>query len=253
VSRPVALVTGVGRQVGIAAGIVERLASDGWDIAMSYWSAYDQRMPWGERPNSVAGIHAAVRDRGARLVSVEADLADSATPGALFEAAESALGPVSALVLCHAEDIESGILDTTIENFDLHFAINARASWLLIREFATRFSGEPGTGRILALTSDHTAFNLPYGASKGALDRIVIAAAIELADRGISANVVNPGPIDTGWMSGEIAAELSAKTPAGRLGTPRDTAALVAFLLGPDGGWITGQLLHSDGGFSTSS
>ena len=249
-ARPIALVTGVGRQIGIAAGIVDRLASDGWDIAMNYWSPYDQRMPWGAVPGNVSAIEGAVRDRGANVLSLEADLSDPAAPAALFEATESALGPVTALVLSHAEDIESGILDTTVENFDLHFAVNTRASWLLVRELATRFAGQKGNGRIIALTSDHTTFNLPYGASEGALDRIVIAAAKELGPAGITANLINPGPIDTGWMTPELAAELAAATPAGRLGTPRDTASLVSFLLSGDGGWITGQLLHSDGGFS---
>jgi 3-oxoacyl-[acyl-carrier protein] reductase len=250
VARPVALVTGVGREVGIAAGIVARLAADGWDIAMTYWSPFDRRSPWGQRPNSVAAIEAAGRNNGANVFSTETDLSDPATPATLFDAVELALGPITALVLSHAEDIESGILDTSIENFNLHFAVNTRASWLLIREFANRFAGEPSAGRIVALTSDDTAFNLPYGASKGALDRIVIAASIELADRGIRANIVNPGPIDTGWMSPELAIELAAKTPAGRLGTPTDTASLVAFLLSNDGGWINGQLLKSDGGLS---
>jgi 3-oxoacyl-[acyl-carrier protein] reductase len=250
VQRPVALVTGVGREVGIAAGIVGRLASDGWDIAMTYWSEYDARPPWGERAGTVSAIESAARDRGARVFAVEADLTDVTAPTALFDATEAALGPVTALVLAHAEDIESGILDTTAANFDRHFAINTRASWLLIREFATRLTATPGSGRIVALTSDHTSSNLPYGASKGALDRIVIAAARELGELRISANVVNPGPIDTGWMTPELAEELTTKTPAGRLGQPTDAAALVAFLLSADGGWINGQLLKSDGGFS---
>ncbi len=118
----------------------------------------------------------------------------------VFEAAETAVGPVTALVLAHAEGVESDIMTTTVESFDRHFAVNARASWLLAREFARRFRGEPGRGRIVALTSDHVAGNLPYGASKGALDRIVLAAATEFGHdgRGITANVVNPGPTDTG-------------------------------------------------------
>lgn len=109
------------------------------------------------------------------------------------------------------------------------------------------------TGRIVALTSDHTAHNLPYGASKGALDRIVVAAAVELAGRGIRANVINPGPIDTGWMDPQIREAGIAQTPAGRLGTPSDTADLVRFLMSDAGGWINGQVLYSNGGFKTSS
>jgi len=122
--------------------------------------------------------------------------------------------------------------------------------------FAERLAAGPTTqvtGRIVALTSDHTAHNLPYGASKGALDRIVVAAAVELAGSGIRANVINPGPIDTGWMDAPIRAAGVAQTPAGRLGTPNDTADLVRFLMSDAGGWINGQVLYSNGGFKTPS
>jgi 3-oxoacyl-[acyl-carrier protein] reductase len=158
--------------------------------------------------------------------------------------------------MSHCESVDSGILSTSLESWDRHYAVNARASWLLVRAFAERLPvqppGGPAAAHVVALTSDHTAHNLPYGSSKGALDRIVIAAALELADRGLRANVINPGPIDTGWMDDRIRAFGVAETPAGRLGTPRDTADLVRFLFSEAGGWINGQLLHSNGGFKTS-
>jgi 3-oxoacyl-[acyl-carrier protein] reductase len=88
------------------------------------------------------------------------------------------------------------------------------------------------------------------GASKGALDRIVTAAAVELADRGVRANVINPGPIDTGWMSDEIREWCLGETPAGRLGSADDVANLVRFLLSSQGSWINGQTLYSNGGFA---
>ena len=134
-------------------------------------------------------------------------------------------GPITALVLSHAHDVESGILDTTAESFDAHVAVNARASLLLIAAFARQ--APPEGGAIVALTSDHTTGNLPYGASKGALDRIVISAARELGPRGISANALNPGPIDTGWMDDGIRSALQPMHPLGRLGTPSDIAAFV--------------------------
>ena len=79
-----------------------------------------------------------------------------------------------------------------------------------------------------------------------------MAAAVELASRGVRANVINPGPIDTGWMSPQIRQLGIAQTPAGRLGTAADTTDLVRFLMSDAGGWITGQLLYSNGGFKTS-
>ena len=248
--RPVALVTGVGRTVGIGAGVASQLAVSGWDIAFTYWHAYDDRMDWGPEAGATAAITQSLEGDGATAVAIEADLAVVAEPARVFDAAEQALGDVTALVMCHCEAVDSELLDTTVESFDRHFAVNARATWLLIREFGLRFRGVYGSGRIISLTSDHTAHNLPYGASKGALDRITLAAAEEFADLGICANAINPGPVDTGWMSAEIRAQGIAKTPLGRLGTPQDTAHLVDFLCSPQGSWINGQLLYSNGGFS---
>lgn len=248
--RPVALVTGVGRTVGIGAGIARRLAASGWDIAFTYWTAYDERMDWGVQSGATAETTKELTELGATAVPIEADLVDPAAPERIFAAAEERLGNVTALVMCHCESVDSGILDTTIESFDRHFAVNARATWLLIREYGRRFTGAPGTGRIIALTSDHTVNNLPYGASKGALDRITLAAAHELSHLGISANVINPGPIDTGWMNDDIRAAGIRETPLARLGTPEDTANLVDFLCSPRGQWINGQLLMSNGGFA---
>jgi 3-oxoacyl-[acyl-carrier protein] reductase len=249
-SRPVALVTGVGRTVGIGAGIARQLAVSGWDIAFSYWNAYDRRMSWGVEAGAADSIGRALAEHGAAVAAIEADLSDTAAPAAIFDEAERRLGPVTALVMCHCESVDSGILDTTIESFDRHFAVNTRASWLLIREHGRRFRGRRGAGRIIALTSDHTVGNLPYGASKGALDRITMAAAHELAHIGISSNVINPGPVDTGWMTDAIRASGIRQTPLGRLGTPQDTANLVDFLCSSQGQWINGQLMLSNGGFA---
>lgn len=248
-SRPVALITGVGRAQGIGIGIARGLAEQGWDLALSHWPPSDEAVFGDSATEGLQDAIAALVDVGARVIALPVDLEQATAAQSLVAETRERLGAIDGLVLSHAWDMDSGLLDTTIEQFDKHFAINTRASWLLIAEFARQ--AESG-GAIVALTSDHTAGNLPYGASKGALDRIVIAAAKELAPLGISANVINPGPIDTGWMTQEVRASLTERQPSGRLGTPADTADLVAFLLSPRGRWVTGQLLASDGGFSIS-
>ena len=217
---PLALVTGSARENSIAAGVVPRLRADGWHVVTCDLENADYLF----------------------------DLSTAAGPAALIEAVMRDEGPISALVLSHAHDVESGVLDTTAESFDHHIAVNARASLLLIAAFARQIP-EAG-GAIVALTSDATTGNLPYGASKGALDRIVISAARELGPMRISANVLNPGPIDTGWMDESTRQELTPRHPSGRLGQPADIASVVAFLVSGEGRWISGQLLNADGGFS---
>lgn len=246
--RPTALVTGVGRSAGIGAAIALSLARDGWDVATTYWRAYDERMPWESDPGEPTEVQASIRSAGGRSVAFEADLSDVGAIPALFASIEDGLGPVTALVLSHCESVDSDIRTTSVDSFDLHMKVNARAPWLLIREFARRYRGDFGRGRIVAMTSDHTAGNLAYGASKGALDRIVLAAAREFADLGVTANVVNPGATDTGWMTAAQIRDAAAASPLGRVGMPADAAALVTFLCSPQGGWINGQLLYSDGG-----
>ncbi|MEU6674162.1 SDR family oxidoreductase [Streptomyces sp. NPDC046925] len=246
--RPLALVTGAGRSAGIAASVALKLARSGWDVAFTYWTPYDARMEWGVEPGAAEELRQKLAAHGARTLAVEADLSDPAVPAQLFDGVESELGNVTALVVCHCESVDSGLLDTTVESFDLHFAVNARATWLLIREYGLRFRGQHGSGRIVSLTSDHTAGNLPYGASKGAMDRITLAAAQELAHLGVACNAINPGPVDTGWMTEELEAEMVRLTPLGRLGVPQDCANLVSFLCSAEGGWINGQLLQSNGG-----
>ena len=216
---PVVLITGAARADSIAAGIVPRLADEGYTVVTSDLADADY----------------------------PCDLSDPAAPGELIDAVVADHGPIEALVLSHAHDVLSGVLDTTAESLDRHFAVNARASLLLIAAFARQ---AVDGGVIVAFTSDHTTGNLPYGASKGALDRIVISAARELGPAGISANVVNPGPIDTGWMDDATRTALAPAHPLGRLGTPSDIAGIVSFLLSPAGRWISGQLIHTDGGFS---
>ncbi len=246
-----ALLTGVGRRRGIGAAIARGLAEDGYDLALSFHGEYDRRV-LGEDAD-VELLAEELRGLDRRVVLLPGDLADPAVPERLVHEAREALGPLGALVMCHCESVDSSILDTTVESFDRHYAVNVRASWLLLRAFAEQVPVGPDSpgGAVIAVTSDHTAHNLPYGATKGALDRLVLAGTLELADRGIRTNVINPGPIDTGWMDDEVRAACAAQTPGGEIGAPGTVADLVRFLLSPQGGWIRGQLLLSNGGFAT--
>lgn len=249
-NRPLALITGVSRKISIGAGIAIDLAENGWDIVITYWRDYDKSMPWGSEDRDLDYIRKEIEEKGANFYTLEADLNNTQTPEEIFNQVEKECCTPTALILSHCYSVDSDILTTDVESFDLHFSINTRASWLLIKEFGKRFSFDNIPGRIIALTSDHVTFNLPYGASKGALDRIVIASSEEFRDKRVLANVINPGANDTGWMDEDFKNVVAEKSYQGRVGTPQDTANLVTFLCSRQGEWINGQLLKSNGGIT---
>ncbi len=123
---------------------------------------------------------------------------------------------------------------------------------LLTIEFARQFA-LPSGGRIINLTSGQGRGPMPgklaYVATKGAIEAFTVTLAAEVAPRGITVNAVDPGPTDTGWMTDAIKREFLPLFPMGRLGQPEDAARLIAFLASEDAQWITGQIIHSTGGF----
>jgi 3-oxoacyl-[acyl-carrier protein] reductase len=241
------LITGVGRRRGIGAGLAAGLAVDGWDLALSFWRPYDERIGLEGSADDPQALAAELAASGRRVELLPADLSRPDAADELIAEASRRFGSLDALVMSHCESVDSDVLTTSVESFDRHYAVNVRACWLLIKAFARTLPA--GGGSVVALTSDHTVDNLPYGATKAALDRVVLAAAHELGHRGLQANVINPGPIDTGWMTPELRNQLTDMQPTGRLGTPTDIANTVRFLLSEQGRWITGQLIHCNGGF----
>jgi 3-oxoacyl-[acyl-carrier protein] reductase len=237
-STTTAVVTGVSRRVGIGDAVVRRLAADGHRVVAAGWRGYDARMPWGSDAD----------EPGLPGPFFEVDFEDATATAALMPEITATVGPVGVLVMCHCESVDSDIRTTTVESFDRHMAVNARATWQLIRGFAEQVDAHGALRRVIGITSDHTAGNLPYGASKGAMDRIVLAAAVELADLGITANVINPGATDTGWMTPDVEQLVRDRNLQPRIGLPSDVANLVSFLCSEQGQWINGQLLFSNGG-----
>jgi 3-oxoacyl-[acyl-carrier protein] reductase len=249
----VALVTGVSRRIAIGAAIARRLAADGAAVLIHSWSPHDAEQPWGADPGGPESVVAEITEAGGRAVHVAADLAEPDAPHRLVDAARTAFGHVDMLVANHARSSRQSLEQLTAAELDLSHAVNTRATLLLAQAFAAQHDGRPG-GRLLFFTSGqyHGAMpdELPYIATKGALHQLTRSVAVHLMPRGITVNCVDPGPTDTGYADATRRAAVAAANPGGRWGTPADVTRLVAWLVSDEAGWVTGQVIASDGGSS---
>ncbi len=170
----------------------------------------------------------------------------------MLDTAVAQVGTLSILVNNATYSVEDGFEALNADILDKSYSVNLRATALLSVEFARRYPGGSG-GRIINLTSGQSlgpmVGEIAYAATKGAVDALTLTLAAEVAAKGITVNAVNPGPTDTGWMTEAIKRELLPRFPMGRFGQPGDAARLIAFLASDDAEWITGQIIHSEGGF----
>ena len=241
----VAVVTGAGRCRGIGAAICKALAEEGADIFFTFWKEDDEP----------EGLLEELRRVGVRAETMEVDLSLLESPERLLDMVAARLGPPWVLVNNAAYSTRDGYEALDAATLDAHYAVNLRATALLSVGFARRFGGGSG-GRIVNLTSGQSLGPMPgelaYVATKGAIEAFTRTLATEVGQKGITVNAVNPGPTDTGWMADELRRELSGRFPAGRVGEPEDAARLVTFLASEEAAWITGQVIHSEGGFRRS-
>lgn len=248
----VAVVTGASRRKGIGAAICRGLAARGADVLFTHWRAYDREVGEGEDPDGPGALLGELRGLGVRAEGVEADLSQPESAGRVLEAVVERLGAPSILVNNAAYSTRDGFERLDAATLDAHYAVNVRATALLSVLFARGYEGGPG-GRIVNITSGQDNGPMPgelaYVASKGAISAFTRTLAAEVGGRGITVNAVNPGPTDTGWMTEELKEELLPRFPLGRLGSPEDAARLVAWLASEEAGWVTGQIIDSDGGF----
>ncbi|WP_455921685.1 SDR family oxidoreductase [Pseudomonas putida] len=237
----VAIVTGASR--GIGAVIALRLARDGFAVAVNYASSAH------EAEALVSQIMAA----GGQAIAVKANVANSSEVRALFDATEQQLGKVDVLVNNAGIMKPTPIAETSDELYEQIFAINTRGTFNTLREAATRLNDG---GRVINFSSSALGLKLPgyavYNASKAAVESMTHVFAKELRGRHITVNAVAPGPVATElFLTGKSEEQIQhfAKLPPlERLGQPEDIAGVVAFLAGPDGGWVNGQTLRANGG-----
>nr|WP_174248287.1 SDR family oxidoreductase [Streptomyces hoynatensis] len=264
-----ALVTGASRRNGIGYATARRLAAYGASVYLHHHVPHDAAQPWGadpEGPGRLAADLGELLAEGAVAAHGAADLAEPEAPAHLVEAAAEALGGrLDILVANHALSGRDGPLEAVDAGMlDAHWQVNARSGVLLAqafarhRERAAEAAGRPEdlpAGRIVFMTSGQDLRGgmpneLAYSISKGALATAVRALATALAGRRITVNAVNPGPVDTGYLTGADHAAVAALFPGGRWAEPDDPARLVAWLTTDEAAWITGEVVNSEGGFA---
>ena len=237
----VAIVTGASRGIGRA--IALRLARDGIAVVVNYASSR------GAADEVVAEIEAG----GGKAIAVQADIGAPTAAADLFDAAEKSFGGVDILVNNAGMMALSPLADTDDASFEQHIEINMTGTFRGIREAGRRIRDG---GRIINFSSSVVGVYGPgygaYAASKAAVEAMTHVASRELGRRKITVNAVAPGPIETDmFMNGksdELVQRIVGTIPLGRLGQPDEIASVVAFLASPEGGWVNGQVLRTNGG-----
>ena len=240
-NNKVAIVTGASR--GIGAAIAERLAADGFTVLVNF-------------AGNVSAAEALVRkieSAGGRATTAQADISDAGAVERMFDAADAAFGGVDVLVNNAGIMKLATIADSDDALFDSQIAINLKGTFNTLRQAARRLRDG---GRIVNLSSSVVGLYQPtyavYAATKAGVEAMTHVLTKELRGRNITVNTVAPGPTATDlFLDGkpqEVVDRLAKLAPLERLGQPTDIAAAVAFLAGPDGGWINGQTLRANGG-----
>jgi len=237
----VAIVTGASR--GIGAAIAERLGRDGFTVVVNYAGSADAAEALAQK----------IEQAGGHAIPAQADVTDPAAVRRMFDAAETAYGGVDVVVSNAGIMPLARIADTDDAMFDRTVAINLKGTFNVLREAAKRLRDG---GRIIGISTSVVGTRLEtygvYTATKAAVETLTGILAKELRGRSISVNTVAPGPVGTelffNGKSPELVERFAKAVPLERLGQPEDIANVVAFLAGPQGGWVNGQVLRANGG-----
>ena len=240
-ANKVAIVTGASR--GIGAAVAQRLARDGFAVAVNYA---------GDTASAEALVKQ-IEAAGGKAIAVKADVADAAAVRALFDTAEKTFGGVDVLVNNAGIMQLAKIADADDAQFDRQIAINLKGTFNGLREAARRMRNG---GRIINFSTSVVGTKLEsygiYTATKAAVESLTAILSKEMRGRSITVNAVAPGPTATDLFltgkSPELVERMAKMPPLERIATPEEIAGVVSFLAGPDGGWVNGQVLRANGG-----
>ncbi|MFD6918864.1 SDR family oxidoreductase [Streptomyces sp. NPDC059944] len=237
----VAIVTG--GSGGIGSAVAQALAADGMSVVVHY----------SGRAERAEEVVASIGKAGGAAVAVSGDVADETAMTALYDAAEEHFGGVDVVVNTAGIMVLAPLADMDLDAFDRMHRINVRGTFVVSQLAARRL--RPG-GALVNFSTSVTRLQQPtyaaYAATKGAVEAMTLILARELRGRDVTVNAVAPGPTATPLFlegkSPELVERIAAVSPLERLGTPEDIAKAVAFLAGPGGRWVNGQVLFANGG-----
>lgn len=239
------LVTGVSRAMGIGAEIARTLANAGARVICHGYQKYDADMRY---PDAGSGFALAP---GCDFIP-PSDLSVAGAPEAVVRAASALCGHIDGIALNHAYSTFAKLGEWTEAHIDAHLRVNVTAAMLMIQEFARQLP-DGARGAITLFTSGQyrgpMTGEIAYAVSKAAIIGLCKQASCALADKDIQVNCINPGPTDTGYLTGEAYDNVANRFPLGKWGMPVDAARLVHFLQSDYSRWITGEVIASDGGF----
>ena len=232
-----AIVTGGSR--GIGRSIAEKLGQQGASVVVNYTAS-------SAAANEVAQ---AITKAGGKAVAVQADISKVADIERLFAETEKKFGKPDLVVANAAVYAPKPIADSTEEDFDNMFNVNAKGTFFTLREAARKIQNG---GRIVAISTGGTKLFMPGGAaylgSKGAVEQFVRSLSYELGSRNITVNVVSPGYTETDMLQDKFRGIAAESSPFKRVGTAQEVADVVIFLASPEAGWVTGQNIQAGGG-----
>lgn len=238
-----AIITGASR--GIGAELARTFARAGAKVVINY-----------SRDHVAAErVVSEINRDGGESVSVRADVSNSAEVAALFDTTITRFGKVDILINNAGIVLYNTVKDTTDADFDRIFSINVKGAFYCLREAAARLSNG---GRIINFSSSVTRLMLPtygaYSATKGAVEQLTRVLSKEVGSRGITVNIISPGPTNTELFtegkSEETIKRLASMAALGRIGEPSDIAKAALFLASDEAAWITGQNIGVNGGFA---
>lgn len=241
---PVAFVTGC--STGIGKAIAERLARDGFDLAITARDA--SRLDWIKDSEDVTGRN---------VLRLDLTLSDMKSIDAAVAAAFEHFGSLDAVVNNAGQTIRVSALDVTEDNWDEILDANLKGTFFLTQAIVKRVVPEKRPFRVVNLSSTYSLVGFPnrllYGISKGGMNQMTRMLAVEWAPLGITVNAIAPGTVNSAsrleYMSDPAVKQMILqKIPMGRIGEESEVAGAVSYLLGPDAGFVTGHVLVLDGG-----